>query len=403
MSKVILLAALCALMSLAARGQEKEKIDLKFGGRIDLYVFTDTYRGVESGSGVQYQMPSRPNIDPATGEDLNRVSSLRYGISSTRLNLLGTYRLSSKATSSAFVEVDFMGAGGSNPINLLRLRHAFFKIDWTSGHSLLFGQTSHLQLVEQIAAPTVIFGAGYPISPLARPLQVRYTLCPAQNVNLAFAASMFGGNQGQMQSSAMTPDLTLRAMVGDVSKAMIGATVGFKSLAPRGAQVVDKNTRLNAWSGSVFGAIVPAKSLKISGMAIIGQDMQSLGMTGVFAPGVDGRSYVPSTTVSAWIDLNYDLRAGFKLGLFAGYQKNLGTSSPIMTDHIVGAASEIGINDFYRLSPRLWYDYKRLSFGVEYLYTGARWSDELDQYYRPASFLPQAIDHRVMLLARFNF
>lgn len=395
--------AMSSTLSLAAQQDSvssKEKIKLRFGGRVDAYVFTDTHKGVESGGGLQYLMPSRPEFDK-NGKDLNEQGSLRFGVATTRLNLGASYNFSPKFRSSAFVEIDFMGAGGQNPLNLIRLRHAFINLEWAKS-SVLIGQTSHLMQIDDIAPPTVIFGCGYPINPLSRPVQLRYTH-QLGIVNLSAAVAMFAGTEGAMQSSAMTPDLTLRVMVGNAQHAMIGAAGSFKSITPRMTVVADQEARMNAVSGAIFGVIRPLSFMAIRAYAIVGQDLQTLSMTGMFAPIQGGQGYTPSTTVSTWLDLDFALPKGFALGLFAGYQKNLGTFDPIVSAQIVTPTAEQGIDYFYRISPRLWYNYKKLSFGLEYLFTQASWADQFDKFYLPVTTLPLATDHRVSLLARFNF
>lgn len=410
-----LLIALVAIISLAplastaadkpkkekTEEQDNEKVQFRFGGRVDGYVFTDTYKGVESGGGLQYLMPARPVIG-GDGKDANAEGTLRFGIATTRLNVGAAYNFTEKFRSSAFVEIDFMGAGGANPLNLIRLRHAFLKLEWTRDE-LLVGQTSHLMLVDQIAPSTVIFGAGYPINPLSRPIQVRYTHQFGNIVNLAVAASMFAGTEGQMQSVAMTPDIALRVMVGDPSRNMIGAAGSFKSIEPRMEVVHDRKARMNALSGAIFGIVHPIPQFSIRAFGIVGQDLQTLGMTGMFAPVQGGTGYSPSTTVSAWVDLAGDVGCGFSVGLFGGYQKNIGTFDPIITADVITAADQLGVDFFYRISPRVWYTYKKLSFGLEYLFTQASWAEKFDQYYLPETLLPIATNHRVSLMARFNF
>lgn len=405
LSKILLstLLALGSTLSLSAQTDstaDKEKIKLRFGGRVDASIFTDTHNGVEGGGGLQYRMPSRPELDQ-NGVNLNERGSLRFGIATTRLNLGASYNFSKKFRSSAFIEVDFLGAGGDNPLNLIRLRHAFINLEWTNS-SIIIGQTSHLMQVDPITPSTVLFGSGSPINPLARPIQLRYTH-QLGIVNLSAAVAMFSGAEGRMQSWAMTPDVALRVMVGDPNRAMIGAAGSFKSITPRMTVVADQNARMNAASGALFGTIRPLPFMDIRAYAIVGQDIQTLAMTGMFAPIQGGMGYTPSTTVSTWLDLAFALPKGFSVGLFGGYQKNLGTLDPIISSKIVTPSNELGINYFYRISPRLWYTYKKLSFGLEYLFTQASWADKLDKYYLPITTLPLATDHRVSILARFNF
>ena len=396
------LLILCVgVFGLSASAQEEApKFHVKFGGRIDAYVFTDTYRSYESGGGLQYIVPSKPVINSA-GEDLNAEGSLRFGIATSRFNVMGTYDFTPTFKASGFVEIDFMGTGAI--INLPRIRHAFVSLDWTRDR-LLIGQTSHLMQVDEIAPPTVIFGSGYPFAPLSRPVQVQYTRRLGELFRLSVAASMFYGQEAPMQSRAMTPDVAVRFTAGSSANWLVGAAASFKSILPRLPVVADPDARLNAWSAAVFGMVRPTNWLAIRAYAFAGQDPQTLGMTGLFAPMVGGAGYAPNLTGSAYLDFEAALGKGFSVGLFGGYQQNFGTWDPVITSQVWTGGEEQGLDCFYRIAPRLWYSYKgKLDFGLEYLYNGASWAASIDKYTLPETLLPAAVDHRVMLLARFNF
>lgn len=396
----IVALALCCSAVYAQEEKKESKFHVKFGGRIDAYVYTDTYRGVESGGGLQYQLPARPVIN-ASGEDLNAEGSLRFGIASSRLNVMGTYDFTPKFKASGFVEVDFMGTGSI--INLPRLRHAFVSLDWAEDR-LLIGQTSHLLQVDEIAPPTVLFGSGYPFAPLSRPIQVQYTHRFGELFRLSGGVSMFYGQEGPMQSRAMTPDVAVRFTVGSSAKWLVGAGVSFKSIMPQLAVVEDPNARLNAFSGAVFGMVRPISWLAIRAYLFAGQDPQTLGLTGMFAPMVGGLGYAPNLTGSGYVDFEAKLPEGFSVGLFGGYQQNFGTWDPIITAQVWTGGEAAGLDSFFRIAPRVWYSYRgKLEFGLEYLYNQSSWAGTFDRYYLPETLLPAAVDHRVMLLARFNF
>lgn len=403
MKSIYLVLLLLLSVSVGAQEQKEErtpKLKFKFGGRIDAYLFADTYRGVETGGGLQYLMPARPEIN-SVGADLNAEGRLQFGIASSRLNVMGSYDFTPDFKASGFVEVDFLGTGSI--INLPRLRHAFVSLDWRADR-LVVGQTSHLLQVDEIAPPTVLFGGGYPFAPLSRPIQVQYTHTFGTMFRVSAAASMFYGQEAVMQSRAMTPDLSVRFTAGSSAKWLVGAGFGFKSIAPQLAVVLDPNKRLNAISGAVFGMVRPTNWLAIRAYLFAGQDAQTLGLTGMFAPMVGGLGYAPSLTGSGYLDLEFTLPRGFSLGLFGGYQRNFGVWDPIITSQVWAGTEGEGLDSFFRVAPRLWYSYKgKLDFGLEYLYNQASWSASFDRYYLPEALLPAAVNHRLMLLARFNF
>lgn len=409
----LLLSLIITLSTLSANAIEikvsqdtakQKKYSLRFVGRVDAYAYSDSYKSVERHNGIQYLMPERPSYDPISGADLNFGNQLRYSIATTRLGFGGAIQFNEKNSVEAYIEADFMANSTTSPSLVPRLRHAYAKLN-LGNSSILFGQTSHLALYEEIAPNTVSFGAGYPFNVLSRPIQFRFTQTFADKfVSLSIAASMFNGNtQMQMQSRAMTPDISIRATVGDPNKNSIAVMAGFKSIMPEMDIVSDKSERMNAFYGGIMGRVTIGKGFAIRAFGLVGGDLSTLSMAGGFAPLLDLEGYAPVSTLSTWLDFATPRYAGFEFGVFAGYQQNLGSTTDILSTEIVTANSLLGIANYWRVSPRMWYHYKMLSFGLEYMYTEAIWMHTWDNRYIDNLSLPTASNNRITVLCRFTF
>lgn len=400
-----------ALAVLGIRASEtaenSNKVKFKFGGRLDASVFTDSYASKAKNGGLFYYFPLAPSYNKY-GDDLNAENSLRFGIANTRLSgtllvpeLLG-------AEGKVFVETDFMGTN-DNTFGLFRLRHAYIGLNWQKSW-LLIGQTNNLSVPEEIFPNTVSHGCGTPIDPLSRIVQIRYGHLLAPQVRLTAAVGMYGGTEGTAQSYGMIPDIQLKLTIGNTSGTFIGMTGGFKSIRPRNltADSVKTHQRMTAFSASVFGQHIFGGGHKLTAFAMWGQDLSTLNMLGGYAPLLkDTRAgdldygYTATRTVAAWVDFETKVMKGWQPGIFAGWTKNLGTGRDI--DLAKASITDQGIDWYLRLAPRLWYHYKKLSFGVEYMYSLASWGKAFDARYRPTERYANTHNNRVTLLARYKF
>lgn len=374
-----------------------KKVAVRLTGRVDGLAFTDSYRSIENSGGIQYRFPMRPSYD-AQGLDVNKDPSLRFGIAATRLGIGADSKLSDKVSVGGFVEIDFLG-NFTNGVGALRLRHAYFNIDIKNSR-ILIGQTSHLMHVDELVPMIVTFGSGAPLNALTRPIQFRFSQ-QIKRWNLAAAVSMFPSLMA-MQGAAMTPDISARVMYKAPSGSMFGIAGGFQSLAPR-FEGMNKNARMNTGYVELFGRYSFCGGYSFSLMGAYGGNMQSLGMTGGFAQTLNGDGYSALNTVSGWAHFQTKRYAGFQAVIFGGYQKNMGSALEINKDKISMTAAEVGLDDFFKIAPSVWYHYKMLSFGLEYMYTQAVWAHNIDNYYRASTVLPATDNHRFTLLARFNF
>ena len=403
---LFILAATIANMSASGAEKGESRVTFKFGGRLDAQVFTDTYASKAKNGGIFYYFPLAPEYNQY-GDDISSLNSLRFGVANTRINGTLTAKDVLGATAKAFVETDFMGSG--DILGVLRLRHAYISLDWKRGQ-LLIGQTNNLAVPEEIFPNTVSHGCGTPLNPLSRIPQIRYTQRFGKLVRLTGALQMYSGTEGEAQAYGMIPEFALRLTVGDPKGSMIGVEGAIKSIRPRNLtdDEVPTYKRMAAFNASIFGLHTFGGGHKLSAFAMWGQDLSTLNMLGGYGPklrdvaaGNPDYGYTATQTVAAWIDFETKVMKGWQPGILTGWTKNLGSGQPI--DLSAASIPDQGIDWYFRLAPRLWYHYKPLSFGLEYMYSLASWGSAFDDLYCPTARYAKSQNHRVTLLVRFKF
>lgn len=384
------------------------KVTFQFGGRVDLMLMSDSRDNIDSRNGTQYLFPNKP-VYNSKGEDINAQGQLRFSVAPTRLHFAATATNVLGATARGYVEIDFMGVS-DNVLSTIRMRHAYMTLKWRN-RSILLGQTSHLTMVDEIASNTVTFGGGYPFSPLNRPIQLQFTQQFGKHANITIAAAMFGGSFGTAQSYTFMPDIQLRLQFGNPAKFTYGIMGGVKSIKPRTITADSSltNKKLTTFDAGLFARYTFGGGYAVRLYGIWGQDMSQLAMIGGYAPllsdrGVQDYGYSATSTVSASIDFeSKQYKSGLRWGIFGGYQANLGSNKALDLKN-KPTFSDYGIDSYWRIAPRLWYNYKNfLSFGVEYMFTGASWAKSMNDNYRPAERYPEVYNNRVTILARYKF
>ena len=167
MKKYILLS-LC-LMTLSSSFAQLKDFKFKFYGQIRTDFYYNSRANEETVDGLFYMYPKDELLD-GNGEDLNATSNSNFYTLYSRLGLdvagpkLGT------AKTSAKVEVDFRGSGTS--YSTIRLRHAYFNLDWGKS-AVLVGQTWH-PLFGDVSPQILNLSVGAPFQPFSRAPQIRY-------------------------------------------------------------------------------------------------------------------------------------------------------------------------------------------------------------------------------------
>ncbi len=404
---VFILAASVAAPVAARAAKNSDKtpaVRFRFGGRLDAQIFTDSYASKAANNGIFYYFPLAPVYNDR-GEDLNRENSLRFGVANSRLSVRATAPNVLGGEAGAYVEADFMGSGTN--VGIFRLRHAYMSLDWKRS-TLLIGQTNNLSVPEEVFPNTVAHGAGTPLNPQSRIPQVRFSHRFGERVRLTAAVGMYAGKQGEAQAYGLVPDFALRLSVGRAT--MISFSGAVKSIRPRNftADSVRTTRRMAAFNASVFGLHTFGGGHKLTAFVMWGQDLSTLSMLGGYGPrlreveaGEPDYGYTATQTIATWLGFETKIMRGWQPGLLVGWTKNLGAGKPI--DLALASIPDKGIDWYFRLSPRLWYHFKPLSFGLEYMYSLASWGSLFDDRYRPVQRHRNAQNHRITLLARFKF
>ncbi len=380
--------------------QDKYKFYIK--GRVDAYAFMDTHATTGSANGLLYAGVAKPNFEPGTLNDLNNDPRLRFAIGATRIGAGGSVQFNKKNSVDAFVEIDFRNQDPNAAMIGVRLRHAYARLNLGKS-SILFGQTSHLAMFEEIAPALVQFGAGYPFNPLSRPVQFRFTQNFSKTMHFDVALAMTDGAEYVAQSYAMTPDLSARFVIGSPKRHTLSLVAGVKSIEPKLASVSNKNARMTAIYGGVAGKVTAEESVSVSGSVFYGSDLSTIGMIGGYAATSDLSGYSAMNTLSAWLDVATVRYNGFAFGAFVGFQQNLGTLKEIDKASVTALGSEAGVDKYWMVGPRMWYFYEMMSFGLEYMYGEAEWMEDFNNRYQSNGTFPPVSNNRVTLLARFTF
>lgn len=394
---------------------QDSKINVKVGGIVETKLYYNTYRSRTAREGVQYAYPLAPDYD-GNGRDRNREGFLGFSVAPSRLNVRATGPDLGRAAISGFIECDFMGTG-DDLLQSLRMRHAFIQLDW-QGNSILTGQTNHLTAVDEVTPNTVSFGAGVPLNAMNRSVQFRYVHRFNPQVSFLAAAHIYNFNRSVgpalAQNKAGIPDVQLQMKFGDKNNVFGGFTVGYRFLKPRSED--ENGNKINRLVGSYnisafFKAILDGYSVKLWG--IYGENLSHLSMVGGYGRKagdayIADYAYENTRTLSFWTDLESPVYQGkWQIGLFGGYQENLGTAGALYTDaygNFTGHFKDTGLRNFYRISPRVVYFFNRhFTLGFEYMFSSALWGKTFDHYYRSTEDYNRVSDHRFEASAKFVF
>ena len=424
------------------------KWGVKAGGYISTDLFWDTRVVVESRDGVLCLYPENVQKD-INGKDINARPSFNFLALNTRISLRVQVPDALGARVSGMVEGWFAGMS-NNDMNGFSMRHAFIKLDWESGTSLLMGQTWHPLFTEDCFANTIAGSAGAPFQPFSRAPQIRLTqgfgyssktmlYINTQRDFLSFGSA---GNSSSYLRNSVIPEMGLQYIYNQGSNAtkcrdpyrttLLGIGVDYKYLIPR--VVTDSNvyTRngLHAFTAIAFiycqRYITRNILFGVKAKALYGQACNEFLLLGGYAyryydnQPLDPRinyTYTSINTAAAWLDICvFKMKKGEKeweVGLFGGYTQNLGSNKRIQDCNNTNSYFSRGYNiqNLYRISARTAYKVKSLQFGIEPEYTAAVYSNMVNAYGLPqkkSDFFPDAkINHvgnlRILLNATLYF
>lgn len=373
LKKIYLLLFVLTISNLIA--QEAEQFKVNFTGYVNWSAIYDSRRVVAARESHFLLYPKEKSMN-SQKIDLNKVENFNMAVIMTRFGAKVSAPEFMQAKTSAFIETEFMG-NSENDVNGLRLRHAYVTLDWENS-SLLLGQTWNPMFVPESFPLQVGSNGGAPFQPFARNPQIRFT---QKFNNLKFIIALttqrdytsFGpiGASNEYLRNEILPDFHFHVQY-IAEKNLFGIGSEFKSLKPATETSTGfvADNRVNGFALQGYSKMF-FDNFSISLQGLYGTNLTDLTMLGGYAvKSVDAitgeESFTPVKVTSVWIDVSYGTQ--FKLGLFSGYTKNLGTIEKNSGKFYSRGAN---IDNIYRIAPRAEYQEGKIKVSVESEYTNA--------------------------------
>jgi hypothetical protein len=425
---VLILLSIMFFWSIKPQAQETEKMfTVKLSGFVKNDFFFDSRETVSAREGHFLLWPTPESLD-VNGNDINAKHNFNFLAIQSRLKVAATGPDAFGAKTLAVIEADFFGQSNPN-INLLRLRHAFIKLNWKNTE-LLTGQYWNPMFVTSCFPGTVSFNTGTPFQSFARNPQVRITqhFGGLQFIVAALAQRDFSSRGPDPVNNAVVlvsseflrnsniPDLhfQIHYQLKNAEKStdfVIGAGVAYKTIVPRLYSVVgtDKykvDEQVSGITAMAFAKLkLKAVTFKLQGR--YGENITDLlSVSGFAIKSIDDtitgkQSYTPLKNTSVWGEIHTN-GSKFQVGIFAGYLKNNGTKEEMSSASNMVFGLGNNIESMYRVSPRVVFYSNKLEFACELEYTSANFGSGYDVYYVPTS-TTTAANMRVLLSAKYNF
>lgn len=369
--------------------------------------------------------PLRRLCDPC-GRDINARSKFQFNAIDSRIGFLikgPNIGRRKEVGVSAIIEADFFGLSEAL-INQLRMRHAFFRLDFEKYNShLLFGQFWHPLFQPDCFLRSLSFNLGAPLDTIARQPQIRFAKNFSQGrFTLAVLSQRdfqsfgpFGFTTMYMRNSK-TPNICADFRYQTTHDNFFGASVDFKRLAPRIVSSTGYSVKEYVNSGIAQGyASVGVGRFRMNFKGIYAQNATDLVMISGYAvqcvaPITDFRRYVPTACFSVWNDSFYDAHYpchNFQIeyGLLVGGTKNLGAREALYMDPVtrepIVYSEDPTLAYVWRVAPRILLKRYPLRFGMEFETTGAAFG-KIDRFARVYDAVP-VHNFRFLFVAYYVF
>lgn len=365
------------LISVSIYSMAQEPVKMKVYGFVRSDFNYNSRQNAEAIDGLFHLFP-KP-VDMTAGKDKNAVSQAEMLSIATRigLDISGSDMLGAK--SSAKIEADF--AGFTTNFFVLRIRHAYAKLNWTNSE-LVVGQTWH-PLFGSVMPTGPSLNAGAPFQPFNRSPQVRF------KYNLNSKLSLMAAGSYEMQYTSQGPNTILAAnganaaylknakfpdmFLGSECKTShwtTGLGVDVKTIKP---------TIESLTSGSIvaYTQFIDTK-LQIKAKSLLGQNLTDYVMPCGYGvtDSINGNiGYTNFNMSSTWLNVVYGTK--WQVGAFVGYSQNLGTTKNLLarggkfTTYGFGVSDQLMLDRMYRIAPHVSYNLPNLKFGLEYDFTTA--------------------------------
>lgn len=407
MKKYILLS-LCLMAASGSFAQTKD-FKFKFYGQVRTDLYYNSRANQETVDGLFYMYPKDRNRDP-DGNDLNSTPNGNFYTLYSRLGVDVAGPQLGNAKTSAKVEMDFRGT--STSYSVVRLRHAYFNLDWGKS-ALLLGQTWH-PLFGDVSPQILNLSVGAPFQPFSRAPQIRYRYT---NRNFQFTGAAVWQSQYLSQGPVGKSQEYIKkgcipeVYIGANYKGggwLAGAGIEMLSLKPRTEATGENgksykvNERITTLS---YEAHVKYTNTKwfIGAKSVLGSNLtQASGLGGFGIKSVDERTgkqkYTPIRFSSSWLNVVYGQK--WKPGIFVGYAKNLGTSDALVSEKLYGTGTNL--DQLMTAGAELTYNVPHWKFGLEYTLSSA-WYGSLKQSNGKITDTHAVCNNRIVAVAMFMF
>lgn len=408
MKKLFLLLSLSliAFNSIAEEVESKNGFKLKIYGQVRADLFYNTRANVESVDGLFYSYPMDIKPD-AEGNDLNDQDNSNFYLLYSRLGLDVNGPKLGSAKTSAKIEFDFRGSGTT--LSLIRLRHAYFNFNWGKS-SVLAGQTWH-PFFGEVSPQMLNLNTGAPFQPFSRAPQVRYRF---NHKGLQLTASavwqsqfLSNGPEGKSNKyikNSCVPEIHFGADY-KTSNLIVGAGADMTSLVPRTQASVNGNTykvdeRITSVSGEIH-AKYTTPMWQFAAKSTLASNLTQTSMLGGYGvcdidPITGQQSYTPTYNSSSWVNVVWGKK--WKVGVFGGYMKNLGTTKEVSS--LIGTG--VDVDQIVCGSAEVTYNLPHWRIGLEYNYTTA-WYGDLNKANGKIINTHSVDNHRAVVSASFMF
>jgi hypothetical protein len=373
MKHLLSLIGFIGLFGLIGQAQD---FSFRWKGFVNPHYYADS-RSVVGGREDMMLFYPKPIVRDSLGRDINDgwqanmlAITARLGLTINGPQMLG-------ANTSAYIEGDFTGATNAT-INNLRLRHAYFRMNWDK-HELTAGQYWYAMVVHEIMPMTNPLNMGAPFHCYARQPQIRYSYFPTGNWEVMAVAQWQLDNMSQgllngvatsstlFARHSLLPELNaqLRYRQGNL---FIGAAANLKSIQPmvNTTGTASPQQLHQSLSYSLFG------SYRFNGLTVKAQTLLNNSLYEGCSLGgylmLDDGTLQDWHFNTVWLDIERT-RGHWRPGIFLGYAQNLDYGNTNFT-HCFGRGHDLAY--LWRIQPRLTYTtQKGLSFVGEAEYTQA--------------------------------
>ena len=405
MRRYSLLFTILLLSSTTSFAQLKD-FSYKFYGQIRTDLFYNSRANEETVDGLFYMYP-KDKVYDADGKDLNATANGSFYALYTRMGLDVQGPKLGNAKTSAKVELDFRGSGTT--FSVVRLRHAYLNLDWGTS-ALLLGQTWH-PLYGDVAPQILNLNMGAPFQPFSRAPQIRYRYKTGdiQITGAALWQSQYlsQGPEGKSQKyikNSCVPEIY--AGIDYKHKGLlIGAGIEMVSLTPRTqATVEDKIYKVSEHITSLSYEVhmkYNSEKWLVAAKSVLGSNLTQTSMLGGYGiksidPRTGEQEYSPNRNSSSWINIVYGKT--WKLAIFFGYMKNLGTSDAVTNMYGTGT----NVDQLLSGTAELTYNVPHWKLGVEYNLTSA-WYGSLNHSNGKVVDTHSVSNNRLVATALFMF